>query len=282
MSSRREAETARGQVESILSSISDGFFVLDRNWHFTYVNDRLCSMTFKQREELLGYNHWDLFPNTVDTDVYVQFHRAMSSQTPVQFEYLYLPCNRWFQYRVFPSADGLTIFATDITDRKQAELVQAEQKRLLELTASGHALEECLSSLCASVSKLNPRTRACILVADAQRLTFPYSIAPDFGPSFAQGLKDTPINQLAFGTCARQCIPANLSPVPTSPTTIAGRKMARLMRGSRRAGVSFRAHTGGRQPAHRVCDAVLRRGADADRLGVPTVRLRYPSRQHGI
>src|SRR4028119_1732182 len=30
-----EAETAPGQVESILSSISDGFFVLDRNWHFT-------------------------------------------------------------------------------------------------------------------------------------------------------------------------------------------------------------------------------------------------------
>jgi len=123
-----EAETARGQVESILSSISDGFFVLDRNWHFTYVNDRLCSMTFKQREELLGYNHWDLFPNTVDTDVYVQLHRAMSSQTPVQFEYLYLPCNRWFQYRVFPQADGLTIFATDITDRKQAELVQASRR----------------------------------------------------------------------------------------------------------------------------------------------------------
>ncbi|MEG4628891.1 PAS domain S-box protein [Microcoleus sp. AR_TQ3_B6] len=196
-----EAETARQEVESILSSISDGFFVLDRNWHFTYVNDRLCSMLFKQREELLGYNHWDLFPNTVDTDVCVQLHRAMSSQTPVEFEYLYLRCNRWFQYRVFPSADGLKIFVTDIADRKQAQLVQAEQKRLLEFTASGHPLEECLSSLCASVSKLNPRTRACILVADAQGLTFPYSIAPDFGPSFAQGLKDAPINELAFGTC---------------------------------------------------------------------------------
>jgi PAS domain S-box-containing protein len=196
-----EAETARQEVESILSSISDGFFVLDRNWHFTYVNDRLCSLLFKQPEELLGYNHWDLFPNTVDTDVCVQFHRAMNSQTPVEFEYLYLPCNRWFQYRVFPSTDGLKIFATDITDRKQAQLVQVEQKRLLELTASGHPLEECLSSLCASVSKLNPRTRACILIADAQGLTFPYSIAPDFRPSFAQGLKDSPINELAFGTC---------------------------------------------------------------------------------
>ncbi|MEG4202869.1 PAS domain S-box protein [Microcoleus sp. Pol7_A1] len=198
---RRQPETAHQQVESILSSISDGFFALDRNWHYTYVNDRLCEIVFKQREELLGYNHWDLFPNTVDTDVYLQFHRAMSEQTPIQFEYFYLPWNRWFEYRVYPSADGLTIFATDITDRKQAELVLVEQKRLLELTASGRPLDECLSSLCASVSKLNPRTRACILVADAERMTFPYSITPGFEPSFAQGLKDAPINELAIGTC---------------------------------------------------------------------------------
>lgn len=198
---RRQPETAHQQVESILSSISDGFFALDRNWHYTYVNDRLCEIVFKQREELLGYNHWDLFPNTVDTDVYLQFHRAVNEQTPIQFEYLYLPWNRWFEYRVYPSADGLTIFATDITDRKQAELVLVEQKRLLELTASGRPLDECLSSLCASVSKLNPRTRACILVVDAERLTFPYSITPGFEPSFAQGLKDAPINELAIGTC---------------------------------------------------------------------------------
>ncbi len=55
--------------------------------------------------------------------------------------------------------DGLLI---DITERKQAELLLLEQKRLLELTASGHSLDECLSSLCASISRLNRSVRACI------------------------------------------------------------------------------------------------------------------------
>jgi PAS domain S-box-containing protein len=128
---RREAETAQQQVETILSSIQDGFYVLDLDWRFTYVNDRLCEMAGKSRAELLGHNNWELFPDAVGTDVYVQFHRALNEQAPLQFEYLYLPWNRWFEFRVYPSPDGLTIFAVEITDRKQAEAKLHETLTLL-------------------------------------------------------------------------------------------------------------------------------------------------------
>ncbi|RCJ39555.1 hypothetical protein A6770_38890 [Nostoc minutum NIES-26] len=94
--------------------------------------------------------------------------------------------------------DGLLI---DITERKQAELLLVEQKRLLELTASGHPLDECLSCLCASISRLNPRVRACILLTNDRRSAFKSFITPDFGPSFREGLKDAAINELAIGTC---------------------------------------------------------------------------------
>ncbi|MBW4511927.1 MAG: GAF domain-containing protein [Scytonematopsis contorta HA4267-MV1] len=94
--------------------------------------------------------------------------------------------------------DGLLM---DITDSKQAELVLIEQKKLLELTASAHPLDECLSSLCTSISRLNCRVRASILLANEQRSSFKSFITPDFPPSFAEGLKDAPINELAIGTC---------------------------------------------------------------------------------
>ncbi|MDZ7956671.1 MAG: ATP-binding protein [Aulosira sp. DedQUE10] len=112
---------------------------------------------------------------------------------------------KWIQGKssAVPTADGAVWdgLLIDITQRKQAELLLFEQKRLLELTASGHPLDECLSSLCASISKLNPRVRACILLPNAQRSAFARSITPDFEPSFGQGLKDAPINELAIGTC---------------------------------------------------------------------------------
>lgn len=84
---------------------------------------------------------------------------------------------------------------------KQAELMLVEQNRLLELIASGQPLDKCLAAMCASMSQLNPRARACFLLTDAQRLRFKNSITPDFPPSFGQGLKDAPINELAICTC---------------------------------------------------------------------------------
>jgi PAS domain S-box-containing protein len=91
--------------------------------------------------------------------------------------------------------------AIDITDRKQAEMMLTEQKRLLELVAINTPLNECLSAVCVSISELNPRIRACFLITNPQGSTFSQSITPDFPPSLEQGVKDLPINDLCIGTC---------------------------------------------------------------------------------
>jgi PAS domain S-box-containing protein len=125
---RLEAEAAQQKVETILSSISDAFVVLDRDWYFTYVNDRYCEIVDREQEALVGQNAWELFPETVNSEAYRQFQWALSQQTLVEFEWLFPDWNRWFEYRVYPSADGLAIFVTEITERKriEAERRQAE------------------------------------------------------------------------------------------------------------------------------------------------------------
>ncbi|MEG4004612.1 PAS domain S-box protein [Microcoleus sp. Pol11C1] len=195
------ATEAKEQLETVLSSINDGFYILDRDWRYTYANDRYCEMVGMSRSALLGQNIWELFPAAVDTDAYVQFHRAMHEQRPLQFDYLYSPWNGWYDYRIYPSPRGLTVLLADITDRKQAELLLIEQKRLLESIAFGQPLDDCLAGVCDSVSRLNPGTRAGFLLADAQGLTFNRSITPDFPASFGEGLQDAPINDLCIGTC---------------------------------------------------------------------------------
>jgi PAS domain S-box-containing protein len=130
---RLEAETAKQQVETILSSIRDGFYVLDRDWQFTYANDRYCEMVGMQRAEILGQNVWELFPAAVDTEAYRQLHRAIAEQTSCQFEYFYAPWKRWYDHRIYPSSSGLTAFLADITDRRQAEAELRQKNAILDV-----------------------------------------------------------------------------------------------------------------------------------------------------
>ncbi|MBW4491305.1 MAG: PAS domain S-box protein [Trichocoleus desertorum ATA4-8-CV12] len=127
---QQEVAAAKRQVEAVLASIQDGFYACDRDWRFTYVNNRLCEMVGMAREALLGQRIWDLFADLHDTDLYWQFHQAMSEQMSSQSEYFYPPWDRWYEHRVHPTPEGLTGLATDITVRKRVEerLRESEEK----------------------------------------------------------------------------------------------------------------------------------------------------------
>ncbi|HEY9742182.1 MAG TPA: response regulator, partial [Coleofasciculaceae cyanobacterium] len=116
-----QAEAAEANLSSILSCIKDQFLFLDREWRYTYVNERVVEVVGLSREELLGKSIWEVFPDTIGSQFYTQAHRAVAEQTAVQFEYYYAPLQRWFENHIYPSKNGVSILATDITERKLAE-----------------------------------------------------------------------------------------------------------------------------------------------------------------
>lgn len=118
---RMEAQAAKASLDSVLMSLSDQFFRLDREWRYTYVNDRVLEVTGRSREELIGQSIWDLFPEMINSQFYTELHRVVVEQTSTQFEYFYSRWQRWFENRVYPSESGVTIFVTEITNRKQTQ-----------------------------------------------------------------------------------------------------------------------------------------------------------------
>jgi PAS domain S-box-containing protein len=88
---------------------------------------------------------------------------------------------------------GFTKVTRDMTEQQEYEQLQEEQVQLLERIATGAPLEECLSALCSSVSRLTPRTRASILLADEEREAFQRSIAPDLQSSWARDWRAHPL-----------------------------------------------------------------------------------------
>jgi PAS domain-containing protein len=49
-----EAEVTRKQFEQMLSRISDPVVTFDRNWRYTYINEKALEVLDKRRDESLG------------------------------------------------------------------------------------------------------------------------------------------------------------------------------------------------------------------------------------
>ncbi|WP_078543115.1 PAS domain-containing sensor histidine kinase [Litchfieldia alkalitelluris] len=103
----------------VLDRITDGFFSLDHNWNFTYVNIAASQLLFRAREDLIGKNVWGEFPEAVGLAFYNYYHKAIAEQTPVKFEAFFPPLDTWFDVRAYPSSNGLTVYFLDVTTEKK-------------------------------------------------------------------------------------------------------------------------------------------------------------------
>lgn len=130
---RQEVEAAKERLESVLSSINDQFLVLDQEWRYVYVNDRVVETVGMPRESLLGRSIWEVFPEVVGSEFETQLKRAIATQTAAHFEYYYSTWNYWFENHVYPSAEGVSIFVTDINDRKQVEAILRQSEDRLRM-----------------------------------------------------------------------------------------------------------------------------------------------------
>jgi PAS domain S-box-containing protein len=110
------------QIESTLNQISDGFVSLDNDWCYTYVNKKAGEFLGRSPESLIGKYIWTEFPKGVDLPFYHAYYKAVNTQqTQYLIEY-YEPFDKWFENRIYPSPDGLSIYFTDFTEQKKADI----------------------------------------------------------------------------------------------------------------------------------------------------------------
>lgn len=132
---RAEAEAARDRALGVLESITDGFFTLDKNWCFTYVNPTGEILLGAKQEELLGKSHWDLYPTMKGTMGEREYRRAVREGVAVEFETFYVPWQKWFAVKAYPTeAGGISVYFRDITNRKKdEEALRETQERFRQL-----------------------------------------------------------------------------------------------------------------------------------------------------
>lgn len=120
------------RIVNILDSLQEGFYAVNRQWQFTYINDRAKS--FFYGKELLGKNIWQEFPGVVGSRLYHEYHKAVEQQIPILLEEYSSEDDKWFEVRAYPSHEGLSVYWRDITSRKQTETILKRYQLLSEHT----------------------------------------------------------------------------------------------------------------------------------------------------
>nr|MCW2727549.1 hypothetical protein [Aeromicrobium sp.] len=135
VTSARETE---GRIAGMLDAISDGFFLLDHDYRFAFVNRQAELVFGATREELIGRSVWEAFPETLGSRFEDVYRRVMDDKVTDRFEEFYPePLNGWFEVRAEPAAEGIVVFFQDVTERRTR---QEERDRLLD--AERHSRHE--------------------------------------------------------------------------------------------------------------------------------------------
>lgn len=129
---REESERLAAQFRHIVESITDAFFTLDHNFCFTYLNNKSAELLESSIDELLGEVIWEKCTIGYHSPFAVHYRHAAQTQQALYFEEYFTPGNKWLDVRVYPSTDGLTIYFSDVTEKRKEQ----EQLKLLNTAVS--------------------------------------------------------------------------------------------------------------------------------------------------
>lgn len=131
-------ESSKLNIIKIMKGISDGFYALDLEWKFTFVNHKIEIVT--NNVDLIGKSIWEVFPQFKDSITYEKMSEAMSKNEPVHWEAEGLAnSDQDHEFHAYPYNEGLTVFFRDITEskRQQQELDRLERLNLIGQLAAG-------------------------------------------------------------------------------------------------------------------------------------------------
>jgi PAS domain S-box-containing protein len=175
----REAQRAAREAarsERILGSIMDAFVAVDNQWLIVYMNQQAAGLYGRKPADYIGRPLWDGFPHSADGPFGDLYRRAMTERQVLRRQAYVPQLEKWLQVAVFPSDEGLSIVAQDVTEYVRAH--DANEKLAAIVASSedaivGKSLDGTVTSWNAAAERIFGYSAAEMVGASIYRLIPP-------------------------------------------------------------------------------------------------------------
>jgi diguanylate cyclase (GGDEF)-like protein/PAS domain S-box-containing protein len=228
---RSDAQAAlRGSQERYRAIVEDQTDLICRyrpDGVLTFVNEAYARHHGRQARELIGSSFLDLVPDH-HRPVAEASMSALTPERPVQ-SYTYRTTGpdrtvRWHEWteRALFAGDELLEFqavARDVTEQREAELLVADQARILEMIATGARLPRTLTEICRLVESHAPDERCSVLLVNRAGTALVHGAAHSLPAEFVRAVNNTPIgpNNGSCGAAAARGEPVVSLDIATDP-----------------------------------------------------------------
>ena len=156
-----ELRAERDHSRYLLENMTEGFCLIDPAWCVRQVNAEGLRLGRRSRAEVIGKNHWEIWPNVLGTEVELVYRRVRATGKSEMFEqnvFVSDDASTWLEVRVNRSISGdLAIFFHDISTRKSVENALSEVARHKDefLAMLAHELRNPLAPICTAAKVLS-------------------------------------------------------------------------------------------------------------------------------
>lgn len=160
--------TVEAQLHSVFQRIGDAVVAIDLQGRYTFANDLACDFMGLPRGSVLGRRAGDLYGDSAPA-LDRAIREAIRTQAPQLVDEFYKAQGIHFESRIYPSAEGVTIYFNDVTERNRQREELRRRAHSDELTGlpNRRAFRDAVDVLASSAPT---GESLCVIVLNLDRL----------------------------------------------------------------------------------------------------------------
>ncbi len=180
----RSASNISDKVQYVLANLTEGFFMLGKDWRINAFNPAFRKLINVSEDELYGAD-FRLLDRLTTAEVIPEIEKAYKDNKPGQMQYYDPHCKGWLRLNIYPYKGEILVFIRDISHIKIEQLILTLERRVLELNfKTGSPLSKITDELLAGIEQIFPEMYCSILEVDEAQERVHHLSGPRLHPDY--------------------------------------------------------------------------------------------------